>query len=111
MRKSKIHRRAVKSIETMLFEQDGRLVYRFDAEEVWIEPWGQNSSRVRATKTASMPAEDWALQRSRRRRRRYPSRRARCPQVAERSMLWVTKSGKLSVYNSAGTLLLEEYAR
>ena len=43
----------------MLFQQEGRLVYRFDAEELSIEAWGESAVRVRATKIAKMPDEDW----------------------------------------------------
>lgn len=45
----------------MLDCKDGKLVFRYDAEEVWIEAWGQNALRVRATKEDKMPEEDWAL--------------------------------------------------
>ena len=41
--------------------QENRLQYRYDAETVWIEAWGKNSLRVRATKCYKMPEEDWAL--------------------------------------------------
>lgn len=44
------------------FQQTGnRLTYHYDAEELWLEPWGENSLRVRATKQAEMPKENWAL--------------------------------------------------
>ena len=44
------------------FEQKGNaLCYRYEAERLVIEPWGENSLRVRATKMAEMPQEDWAL--------------------------------------------------
>lgn len=45
----------------MLRTEDHRIIYHFDAEEVWIEGWGENGLRVRATKNAKMPEEDWAL--------------------------------------------------
>lgn len=38
-----------------------RLVREFQHETLWIEPWGENSLRVRATKNAEMHADDWAL--------------------------------------------------
>lgn len=44
------------------FRKEGnKLVFRYDAEKLWIEPWGKNSFRVRSTKMAEMPQEDWAL--------------------------------------------------
>ena len=45
-----------------IFRVEGnRLTRRQEAEMLWIEPWGKNSLRVRATCMASMPEEDWAL--------------------------------------------------
>ena len=44
------------------FERRGNaLCYRYEAERVVIEPWGENSLRVRAWKTSEMDAQDWAL--------------------------------------------------
>jgi len=44
------------------FEQKGNaLCYRYEAERVRIEPWGADSLRVRAWKTAEMDQADWAL--------------------------------------------------
>ena len=41
--------------------QGNRLILRRGQELVWIEPWGINSLRVRATRRASMTGNDWAL--------------------------------------------------
>mgnify|MGYP001588394985 CR=1 FL=1 len=96
----------------MLSQQDNRLVFHYDAEELWIEPWGENSLRVRATKQRSMPTESWALE---------VSPVSPKPQItvndAEASIsngkikATISKLGKLIVYNSKGGKLLEEYAR
>ena len=44
------------------FERRGNaLCYRYEAERVVIEPWGENSLRVRAWKTSEMDSQDWAL--------------------------------------------------
>lgn len=46
----------------MHFEQDGqRLLICDGISQVWIEPWGENSLRVRMTKEPKMDANDWAL--------------------------------------------------
>lgn len=42
-------------------EKDGSLLYRYDAERLWITPWGENALRVRASKSAVLDPEDWAL--------------------------------------------------
>ena len=48
---------------TNIFTQDGcRLVYHYDFETAWIEPWGTDSFRVRATVRCAMEDEkNWAL--------------------------------------------------
>ena len=44
------------------FEKRGNtLCYRYESERIVIEPWGSNSLRVRASKLAEMPQENWAL--------------------------------------------------
>ncbi|MDT8719253.1 glycoside hydrolase family 31 protein [Clostridium sp. 19966] len=46
----------------MKFTQIGnRLIGKNGSETIWIEPWGENSLRVRMTKEANMDVNDWAL--------------------------------------------------
>jgi alpha-D-xyloside xylohydrolase len=46
----------------MHFETEGkRLIIRDGVSQVWIEPWGENSLRVRMTKEPQMDGNDWAL--------------------------------------------------
>lgn len=45
----------------MIFEEESKLVFRYDDNILWVEAWGDNSLRVRATKSSSMPERDWAL--------------------------------------------------
>lgn len=95
----------------MLFQDNNRLVYRYDAEQLWIEPWGENAFRVRATKTSSMPTEDWALE--------TPSSSKSEITITDNSAkitngkitATISKLGKIMMHNSKGELLLEEYAR
>lgn len=48
--------------ESPTFSNDGgRLVFRYDAEVVYIEPWGVSAFRVRATNESSLSTCDWAL--------------------------------------------------
>ncbi|KFZ12536.1 hypothetical protein V502_07047 [Pseudogymnoascus sp. VKM F-4520 (FW-2644)] len=96
----------------MLSHQDNRLVFHYDAEELWIEPWGENSLRVRATKQRSIPTEGWALEES-----PVSPKATITIGEAEASIIngkinaTISKQGKLIVYNSKGEKLLEEYAR
>ena len=96
-----------------VFQMDGnRLVFHYDAEKLWVEPWGDNSLRVRATKQAVMPPEDWALLKV---EEKSPSQA-----VLEEHQASITNGnikavisryGKMTFYNQKGEVLLEEYLR
>lgn len=44
------------------FQQTGtRLIWRLKDQTLWIEPWGNDSIRVRATVLSEMPQRDWSL--------------------------------------------------
>jgi alpha-D-xyloside xylohydrolase len=44
------------------FARDGRLVWEYDGEKLWIEPWGESGLRVRATCLEAIDeSRDWAL--------------------------------------------------
>lgn len=95
------------------FEQKGNaLCYRYQAERLMIEPWGENSLRVRASKMAEMPTEDWALL--------QPEKACQPKIIVQEDGGEITNGkitakinliGKLSFYNQKGELLLEEYVR
>jgi alpha-D-xyloside xylohydrolase len=95
----------------MLYEKENRLHFRYDAEELRIEPWGSNSLRVRAAKINIFPTEDWALEK--------PSVSTANIFITENGAsiqngkikATVSKGGKVMIFNSKGELLLEEYAR
>jgi alpha-D-xyloside xylohydrolase len=95
----------------MLSEQEGRLVFEYDAERVWIEPWGENALRVRATKMDSMPQQDWALLAPASRSSEISIGADSATITNGKIKAQIAKSGKLMVWNSKGDLLLEEYAR
>ncbi|KAK8093887.1 glycoside hydrolase family 31 protein [Apiospora hydei] len=99
----------------MLYEEDGRLVFRYDAEKLWIEPWGPNAFRIRATKAGTMPLRNWALD--------LPPPAAKATiSISEQDKTasitncnitaQISKLGKLTVHDvRSGKLLLEEYRR
>lgn len=95
----------------MLEIRENKLVYRYDAEEVWIEPWGPNALRVRATKERRMPEEDWALCRKGDAETdiSYTEQGARI--INGKIRAEITKLGKIMIYHADGRLLLEEYCR
>lgn len=95
-----------------IFKIEGhRLVCQYDNEKLWIEPWGENSLRVRATQLAAMQSEDWAL---------LPP--AACNgeiSITDRTAVLkngkiratVSTAGKIRFYNQKSEILLEEYVR
>ena len=42
-------------------KEENKLICRYDAQTMWIEAWGENSLRIRATEQDAMPLNDWAL--------------------------------------------------
>ena len=45
----------------MLYTENDTLIFRFDDHQLRIQPWGENSLRVRATKRATFEDQNWAL--------------------------------------------------
>lgn len=97
----------------MLRQEKHRLIHEYDSEIVWIEPWGENGLRVRATKAGRMPVpeEEWALQ--------DPGSKKATITIQENSA--VIQNGKISArmlgtgkivfLNHKGQVLLEEFHR
>lgn len=44
-----------------IFIENNKLIIKNGNSEVWIEPWGENSFRVRMTASPEMDGHDWAL--------------------------------------------------
>lgn len=95
----------------MLTLEGNKIIFHYDAETLWIEPWGPNALRVRATKEALMPGEDWALSF----RGEDCGKAVLTEQGAEltngKITAKISQPGKLMIYNADGKLLLEEYHR
>lgn len=45
----------------MIYSENNRLIIKKGNSQVWIEPWGENSLRVRMTASPEMDKHDWAL--------------------------------------------------
>ena len=96
----------------MICEKNNRLVYHYDAEEVWVEAWGENSLRIRATKNCTMPDEQWALL-------SVESSTEAMIQTDEsggwiqngKCCLHISKAGKITISNQENKVLLKEYWR
>lgn len=99
----------------MLYAENNKLIYRFDDHTLWIEPWGENALRVRATKLGVMPTEDWALEEKVAGTSSKVSIETPEGQTAAiingKIKAEVTIRGKITMFNSSGKKLIEEYAR
>jgi alpha-D-xyloside xylohydrolase len=95
----------------MFSTENGRLVFAYDAERLWIEPWGQNALRIRATKASSMPTENWALLDTKHIEADINIAEQSATLINGHISATVTTRGKLSVRDSSGKLLLEEFTR
>ena len=96
----------------MFHAEGSRLIRQYDGELLWIEPWGTDSLRIRATRLAEMPEENWALE------EQPPSSEADTvigEDFAEvrngKIRAVVGAAGKLEIYHADGRLLLKEYLR
>ncbi len=95
----------------MIRKEKEKLIYHFDAEELWIEPWGKNAVRVRATKNAHMPEENWALLPQTECGSIITVSEEGADLVNGKLRVHITSGGKITMYNQDGELLLEEYWR
>lgn len=95
-----------------MFRIEGnRLICEYDNETLWIEPWGENSLRARATRMAGMQAEDWALlpQQTCKSQITIGNRKSSLENGKIRAE--VRANGKITFFNQKGQILLEEYVR
>ena len=95
-----------------LFRADGnRLVRAYDSEQLWVEAWGPDSLRIRATHRPLMEADDWALLPA------APSQveiviGERSAEIGNgRAVASVTDDGRIEIRHRDGRLLLREYVR
>ena len=80
---------------TSTFERDGhRLIWRRKEQILWVEPWGADCIRVRATALPEMPLRDWSL---------LPQRNKRSGASGEPRKLMIPKTAALC--RDAATLI------
>lgn len=95
----------------MLKQENGRIIYHYDAEELWIEPWGKNAVRIRATKNAEMPKDNWALLSAEKVETQIEITEDGATLRNGKVKVCISNGGKITIYNQKGKLLLEEYWR
>ena len=98
----------------MLYVENSKLVFRFDDQKTWIEPWSDNAFRIRSTKLKDMPLEDWALLPKPYSGKWHVELHENEKQASitnGKIRATISHRGKIVIYNSKGERLLEEYAR
>ncbi|WP_027627049.1 TIM-barrel domain-containing protein [Ruminiclostridium cellobioparum] len=94
------------------FSIDGnRLIRRYDSENLWIEPWGENSLRVRATNEAAVEQEDWALLAQTALTAKIEINGDTASITNGRIRAVVSAGGKITFFNQNNKVLLEEFVR
>lgn len=96
----------------MLYTEKKKICFQYDSEKLWIEPWGTNALRIRATKMSHFPKENWALNISGGEEECQVSANAGEAEITNGKIrATISKFGKIMVYNRKGEVLLEEYWR
>ncbi len=95
----------------MLIREGNKLRFHYDAEELWIEPWGSSALRIRATKNDKMPVENWALLDAVQQDAVIEIREDSASIQNGKIKAVISRFGKLMIFNQKGELLIEEYSR
>lgn len=95
----------------ILKAEGGRLTVRDNNEKVWIEAWGENALRVRATREPEMPPENWALEAAQTATAEIESGESGAVVRNGKITATVSKAGKITFLNAEGKVLLEEFLR
>ena len=94
----------------MFIKEKQKLIYSFDSHILWIEPYGENSLRFRATMKQQMPLRQWALLDA-----EGISEIHITEEVASirngKITAKVHSDGRLAVYNDKGEKIVDEYLR
>lgn len=91
----------------MFRSEKGRLIREYDHERVWIEPWGENAVRVRAS-YHDIQNDEWALLPAPSTNAQVTIEEDRATIVNGKIKAEITKQGQISFYNRDGKLLLNE---
>lgn len=88
------------------------LIRQYDSEKMYIQPWGDNSLRVRCTKQAELlENNDWALLPQENCSSKITINVNEACIENGKIRLEIDMGGKLTFYNHKGDILLEEYVR
>lgn len=87
--------------------EKGRLVREYDHEKVWIEPWGRDALRVRAS-YLEITDDEWALLPVTEKKAEILMDEHKATIVNGKIKAEITKEGQICFYNQHGKRLLQE---
>ena len=88
------------------------LIRQYDSEKLYIEPWGQNSFRVRVTNQAELLENaDWALLPQETCKSKITIKGNEATIENGKIRAEIDEGGKITFFNQKGEILLEEYVR
>ncbi|WP_138493375.1 TIM-barrel domain-containing protein [Paenibacillus pinistramenti] len=91
----------------MFRSHNSRLIWEYDHEQLWIEPWGDHSLRVRAS-YSEMADEDWALLPASPSEPVIDIRDDKATITNGKIKAEVTRGGRVTFFNQQGQILLRE---
>ena len=115
-----------------IYQENNRIIIADGNSQVWIDPWGENSVRVRTTAVPVMDANDWALEEAPKEVTpvitfetidvtdpwyrgeewsKYHQTGTQVTMVNGKITVKISHEGWLSFYNQKGELLTQEYWR
>ncbi|HBF38158.1 MAG TPA: family 31 glucosidase [Firmicutes bacterium] len=95
-----------------IFKKDGnRLICEYDNEKLWVEPWGENSLRLRDTHQAFMIEENWALLPPKNSNFQILVDNQRASVINGKIKADISAGGKIVFSNQKGQILLQEFVR
>ncbi|KAI5201242.1 hypothetical protein E4T38_06142 [Aureobasidium subglaciale] len=96
-------------------EQYGGLLYSYDSEMLLVQPWSDHAFRIRATKLNAFPEADWALEDKSKRHTKtkfiVKIQKDGATITNGDIVAHISQTGKLTIRNRSGKVLLEEFAR
>jgi len=101
------------NLDASVFTIKGNILIRqYDCEKMYIEPWGENSIRIRSTKQAELlKNNEWALLPQERGNVKITINGNEASIENGKIRADIDAGGKIIFYNQKGNILLEEYVR
>ena len=94
----------------MLSIENNQIHFHYDAEDLYIQAWGQNGLRVQATKNCKFTGNNWALVEENKAVGKTSISDAEASIANGKIKLVITNGGKITIFNG-DQKILEEYWR